>query len=525
MSMSSKRILTRPLDASRRLFLRHAGQLSMVAGAGTPLALNLLAAGSAAAQTAGDYKALVCIFLFGGNDAYNMVLPTDSASWQAYSAIRNQAPDSIALLAPGTAANAGAAAASPARLGGVLPITPLNAQGRTFALHPLMGSVRTLFNTDRRLAIVPNIGPLILPTSKAQYSLSSHPKPKSLFSHNDQQNTWQALAPEGATRGWGGRMGDMLAGLNSRTAFTSISAAGNAVWLAGQTVQQYQVGSNGATRLGQDSNGRVYGSADVGAALHRIVGSTRGSHVFEADLAGVSQRSIDAEAALRTALRPASDAAFGTPPASGSYNANNDPKLQYDNPLTGTRSFNALAQQLQIVARMIDAGIQGQTGVRRQVFFVSMGGFDTHDNQNRGHADLMAKLSQALAYFDGSMGALGARNNVTAFTASDFGRTFTSNGDGTDHGWGAHQFVLGGAVRGGDLYGGFPILGTKNANNNNFDSSPDQLGNGSLLPGRSVDQLGATLGTWFGLSAGQVADIFPNLANFNASQRNLGFML
>jgi uncharacterized protein (DUF1501 family) len=134
----------------------------------------------------------------------------------------------------------------------------------------------------------------------------------------------------------------------------------------------------------------------------------------------------------------------------------------------------------------------------------------------------MAKLAHALAYFDSTLGAMGARGNVTTFTASDFGRTFTSNGDGTDHGWGAHHFVLGGAVRGGDLYGAFPALGAKNANNNNFDSSPDQLGNGVLLPTTSVEQLGATLGRWFGLSDGQLLDIFPNLANF--SQRNLGFM-
>jgi uncharacterized protein (DUF1501 family) len=319
-------------------------------------------------------------------------------------------------------------------------------------------------------------------------------------------------------------MGDMLAGMNSRTVFTSISAAGNAVWLAGQNVQQYQVGANCATRLGVDSNGRVYGSADVGAALQRIVSRSRGSHVFEADMAGLSQRSIDAELTLRAALRPASDAAFGTAPASGTYSASNDPKLQYDNPLTGGRSFNALAQQMQVVARMVDAGLSGATGVRRQVFFVSLGGFDTHDLENRNHADLMARMAQAMAYFDGALGALNARGNVTTFTGSDFGRTFTSNGDGTDHGWGAHHFVMGGAVRGGDLYGRFPTLGLKNSNNNNFDSSPDQLGNGSMLPEVSIDQLGSTLGQWFGLSAGQIGDIFPNLANFDAARRNLGFM-
>ena len=511
-------------DASRRRFLSQAAAVAAGAGAGTPLALNLLAAGTAAAQTAADYKALVCIFLFGGNDGYNMVLPTDAASWQAYSTTRSQAPDSIALLAPGVAPLATAALASPARLGGVLPITPLNAQGRTFALHPLMASLQTLFNTERRLAILPNIGPLVMPTSKAQYGQSSHPRPASLFSHNDQQHTWQSLGPEGTTRGWGGRMGDVMAGLNSRATFTAVSASGNAVWLAGQAVQQYQVSVTGAIRLGADTNGRVYGSAELAAALERMASRNRGSHVLQADMAAVAARSIGAEIVLSTALREASDPIFGTAPASGNYNPNTDPRLQYDNPVANTRSPNGLALQMQVVARMIDAGMRGATGVRRQIFFVSMNGFDSHDQQNLRHADLMARLSQALQYLDTTLGTLGTRNNVTAFTASDFGRSFTSNGDGTDHGWGNHHLVLGGAVRGGDLYGRFPTLALKNANNNSFDASPDQLGNGALLPATSVDQLGATLGRWFGLSDGQLADIFPNLANFNASARNLGFM-
>jgi uncharacterized protein (DUF1501 family) len=510
-------------NASRRLFMRQAGAISAVGAAAAPMALNLAAIGSAAAQSASDYKALVCIFLFGGNDSLNMVLPTDAASWANYSAVRNQAPESIALLAPGTAPNPSAGAGSPARLGGVLPISPANAQGRSFALHPSMGALQTLFDTDRRLAILPNVGTLVMPTSKLQYSLASHPKPASLFSHNDQQNTWQSFRPEGATVGWGGRLGDLLASMNSRAVFTSIAAGGNAVWLAGQTVQQYQVGTNGAIRMGTDSNGRVFGSADVGAAMQRIVGGTRGGHVFEADLAAVSQKSIDAELTLRTALKPASDALFGTP--ASPYNPNSDPKLQYDNPLNpGSKAFNGLAQQLQVVARMIDASSAAGIGARRQVFFVSMGGFDSHDNENRNNADLMAKLAHAMRYFDTTLAAMGAQSKVTAFTASDFGRTFTSNGDGTDHGWGAHHFVMGGAVKGGDLYGNFPVLGAKNATNNNFDSSPNQIGNGSLIPETSVDQLGATLARWFGVSDSDALTVFPNLANFDASKRNLGFM-
>ena len=508
----------------RRVFLRQAGALGMMAGAGAPLALNLLAASQAAAQTAPDYRAVVCLFLFGGNDSFNMVLPTDSASWAAYTATRNQAPDSIALLAPGTAPVGGATPGSPARLGGVLPINPIDAQGRSFALHPLLSALVPLFDTQRRLAIVPNIGPLVLPTTKAQFGLSSHPRPASLFSHNDQQNTWQALGPEGTTVGWGGRIGDLLAAGNTRAAFTTISASGNAVFLAGQTVRQYQLGTNGPTRLAADTAGNTYGRPEVTAALERIVSRGRGTHVLETDLAAVSQRAIEAEALLRTSLPAAGTAPFGTPPASGGYNAGNDPLLRYTSPINGTVTANNLAQQLQVVARMIDAGRRGLTGVRRQVFFVSLGGFDTHDLQNRNHSDLMARLAHALAYFDGVLTGLGAQGSVTTFTASDFGRTFTSNGDGTDHGWGSHQFVMGGAVRGGNLYGRFPTLATKNSNNNNFDGSADQLGNGSLLPGTSVDQLGATLARWMGVSDGQVLEIFPNLANWNLSARDLGFL-
>ncbi|HZF78843.1 MAG TPA: DUF1501 domain-containing protein, partial [Rubrivivax sp.] len=435
-----------------------------------------------------------------------------------------QAPDPIALRPAGTPPDTAAAAATPARLGGVLPIAPLDAQGRTFALHPLLASLRPLFDSERRLAILSNIGPLLRPTDKAQYANMAHPKPSRLFSHNDQQSTWMALGPEGSTLGWGGRMGDMLASSNAKPSFTAISAGGNAVFLAGDVVRQYQVSTSGAIPFAVNTSGQVFGSTAVGTAVQRLASTVRTSHPFDADLAASVRRSIDAEQALRMALRPAADAPFGTAPASGAYNPANDPLLRYDNPLTGTTAANSLAQQLQVVARLVDAGLRGASGTRRQVFFVSLGGFDTHDLQNRNHADLMARVAQALAYFDNTLGALGARNQVTTFTASDFGRTFTSNGDGTDHGWGSHQFVMGGAVRGGSLYGRFPVLGTKNAANSNFDSSPDQLGNGSLLPTTSVDQLGATLGRWMGLSDAQVLDIFPNLSYFDAGARNLGFL-
>ncbi|WKB51476.1 DUF1501 domain-containing protein [Eleftheria terrae] len=506
--------------ASRREFLRRAGALSLLGTSAAPFALNLATIGAAAAQSApSDYKALVCLFLFGGNDTYNTVLATDAASWENYRQVRQGGADAIALLAPGVAADAAAAAASPARLGGVLPLNPATAQaGRSFALHPLLGGMQGLFNTHKRLAVVANVGPLLAPTTKAQYATSSHPKPPKLYSHNDQQSTWQAFAPEGAKAGWGGRMADLLrSGNGSNTLFSSISAYGNAVWLSGEQVEQYQVGSNGAILLGVDSQRRLFGSSTVAASMERIAATARSGNLLEAAYVETTRRSIEAERALGSALGSLAPP-FGS---AGVTNPQNDPLLQYDSPVTGAKGFNGLAQQLQVVARMVAAA--GSLGVRRQVFFVGLGGFDTHDFQNRNHADAMARLSHALGYFDTVLSAIGAQDKVTTFTASDFGRTFTSNGDGTDHGWGGHHFVMGGAVRGGDLYGRFPAYG-QSTGKGDF-TSPNQIGsNGALLPEISVDQYAATMGQWFGLSASQLLEVLPNLRNFDASQRNLGFM-
>jgi uncharacterized protein (DUF1501 family) len=508
--------------ASRREFLRRAGSVSLLGGVSAPFALNLATVGAAAAQTAGDYKALVCIFLFGGSDTYNVVLPTDTASFANYNAIRSQGADSIALLAPGTAPNPGAAAGSPARLGGVVPINPANAQGRSFALHPNLAPVAALFDTAKRVAIVPNVGPLLQPLTKATFN--TLPKPPKLLSHNDQQSTWQAMAPEGARAGWGGRMADLLvdaanSGNASSPIFTSISASGTAVFLAGHKVRQYRVGSGGASRLGGNGD-TLFGSAAAMSALRTLSATARSPHLLEQDYAAVVDRSVVAQALLATSLPAPGLAPWGTPAAN--YSQNNDPLLRYVNN-NGNTAANPLANQLQVVARTIAA--RAALGVGRQVFMVELGGFDTHENQNPTQADLMSRLAHALQYFDTTLLALGMANNVTTFTATEFGRTFTTNGGGTDHGYGSHQFVMGGAVNGGDLYGAFPVLGTKNANDNTF-SSPDQLGNGSLLPTTSVDQYAATLARWFGVPAsdltGSAGSLFPNLGRF-ASQ-DLGFM-
>lgn len=486
-----------PLNASRRLFLQQSAALSGL-GIAAPFAMNLAAIGEAAAQTAGDYKALVCIFLNGGNDSFNTVLATDTASWSNYTAVRNQQPDSLALARDS-----------------LLPISPLNAQGRTFALHPGLPQTQSLFNTDKRIAILSNVGTLIEPiNTKAEYENKARRVPPKLFSHNDQQTTWQALGPEGTAHGWGGRMADMIASGNGNSLFTAISATGNSVWLSGQNVKQYQVAASGPVRFGTVLNQQgvpvIHNTEQVASALDRIVRANAKGSVFGADLATLAGRSIDAEKLLSQQLPAANHASLGT-----------SDDLKYFSPLFNSMQTSALAEQLKMVARTIAA--RNGLGMKRQVFFVNLYGFDTHDNQNKNHADLMARVDHALKYFDATLTRLGVNQRVTTFTASDFGRTFTSNGDGSDHGWGAHHLVMGGAVKGGDIYGAFPTYGAKNSNNNQFDSSPDQLMNGALLPRVSVEQYGATLARWFGLNDGQLADVFPNLGNFSG-KTNLGFM-
>jgi uncharacterized protein (DUF1501 family) len=489
---------TSRLDASRRRFLRTASVVSGSVGtAAAPFALNLASLNTAVAQTA-DYKAIVCLFLYGGNDASHMVLRTDSLSFNEYTRLRSVAPESIALKAPGTPVDASKALASPDRLGGVRAIAPkftvsTENSAFTFALHPSMPEVASLFGANR-LAILANAGPLVQPLTRADYVANVLPRPKALGSHNDQQSTWQALGPEGAKIGWGGHLGDMVASSNSNTVFTSISVSGNAVFSAGETVFQYQVGNGGATQIGGLS-GTLFGSTTAAATLKNIVTGSN-QHLFANEYGAIVKRSIDAQAAFQTAYA----ASTVTAPT------------QYIQPSTGNNANNALASQLQTVARII--GARSGLGAKRQVFFVAMGGFDTHDSQNVNQADLLARISHAIGYFDGALAGLAGgdmRNNVTLFTASDFGRTLTSNGDGTDHGWGGHHFVHGGAVGGGEIYGRFPQFIQKAA-----DSTDN-----AYIPGVSVDTIGSTLGKWFGVSDSQLDTVFPNLRNFS---RDLGFL-
>ena len=450
--------------ASRREFLKRGSALSL-AGAAAPWALNLAAIGEAAAQSATDYKALVCVFLFGGNDHGNTLVPYDSATHASYSSLRGTLATARAALTPTL----------------LVPAIALPA-ARQYALAPELAPLLPLFNAGS-MAVLLNVGPLVVPTSKAQYTARSVPLPPKLFSHNDQQSVWQSSLPEGATSGWGGRIGDLFAAGNGNATFTAISVAGNAVYLSGQSAVQYQVSSGGPVAINA-LGGSLYGSAAASQALRSLITGAASAQLIEQAYSGVVRRSIDANVALRAALA-------GVAPLATAF------------PVT------SLGAQLAMVARMISA--RTAVGARRQVFFVSLGGFDTHDNLATDHPALLAQLAPALAAFQAATAELGVADRVTAFTASDFGRTLTSNGDGSDHGWGSFHFVLGGAVNGRRFIGSAPLPGN---------DGPDDVGQGRMLPTIAVDQLAATLATWMGVGASDLARVVPNIGSFTA--RDLG---
>lgn len=455
--------LNRIPELQRREFLRRASTLGL-AGAAAPWALNLAALGEAAAATApGDYKALVCVFLYGGNDHGNTLVPYDSASYNAYAGIRQTLATPREQLAA--------------------TVLSQVVGGRQMALAPQLGKLKALWDAGR-LGVQLNVGTLIQPTTLAQYKAQSVPLPPKLFSHNDQQSVWQSSSPEGATSGWGGRMGDLFLSGNGSATFTCINASGNAVYMAGKQAVQYQVSTSGAVPI----NGvlkPLYGSQACADALRGLITAER-THWMEAELNRVVNRSITAQGTVSAGLAGV-------------------PALQ-----TPFDTASSLSAQLLMVARLIAA--RQALGATRQVFFVSLGGFDTHDFLLDEHPGLLSAVNDALASFYAATEELGVASQVTTFTASDFGRSLTSNGDGSDHGWGSHHVVLGGAVRGGRFWGTLPSVSV---------NGPDDVGQGRLLPTTGVDQLGATLATWMGVSATELPSVLPQITNY--TQRDMGY--
>jgi uncharacterized protein (DUF1501 family) len=464
-------------EIARRAFLQRTGQLAMM-GAASSYALGLAGIGEAAAfSNAGGYKALVCVFLYGGNDHGNTLIPFDQANYARYASIRGQA---------GSEQAAGIALARASLANTVLqaPSGQTLTDNINYALAPTMPRLKALYDQGA-MAPMLNVGPLIAPLTRTQYDNGSVPRPAKLFSHNDQQSTWQSSAPEGSPTGWGGRMGDLALTSNTNSMFTAINATGNAVFLSGRTAVPYQVSPAGATLFNPVQTGRLFNSTVASQALGTLLRTGTGN-VMAADYARFNDRSLQYGGFVNDALRTVSlTTSFGT--------------------------GNRLADQLRVVAQLIAA--RSRLAVTRQVFLVSLGGFDNHDGLIGTHDGLLGQVDFAIGAFYRATVELGVADNVTTFTASDFGRTLQSNGDGSDHGWGAHHFIVGGSVRGGRFYGRAPQVSL---------TSNDQVGQGRLLPTTSVDEYSATLAQWFGVSASELPSVAPNIGRF--ASPDLGFM-
>jgi len=458
------------MTSSRRAFLRQIGcGLLGAAGFVTATERMYMLHALAAAAPSTDYKALVCVFLFGGNDANNMVIPIDG--YGEYAAVRGSLTIPQAQL---------------------LPITPPH-DGRTFGLHPSLDSLHTLWDT-RKLAVVANVGPLIEPLTRQQYQSQMGLLPYQLFSHSDQQAEWQtAYATGRIPTGWGGRIADLLANSSAHLP-TVTSVAGVTLFSTGSTTNPLAV-APAPTPLNQTLAFKRPGDGASGSALRALLtlGESDGSLLVR-EASAISARAVADSLALTS-----------------------DPTLTTAFPTT------SLGNQLKQVAKLIKLSLA--LGVTRQVFFASLGGFDTHTNQGGAtgiQATLLKQVGDALAALYAATVELGVASEVTTFTMSDFSRTFKPAGSGaatgSDHAWGSHQFVLGGAVAGGDFYGQYPTL----ALNGPDDTDSGATARGRWIPTTAVDQYAATLATWFGVAPAALSSVLPNIGHFAAS--NLSFL-
>ncbi len=429
------------------------------------LALRPFGALPAMAQSAANYRALVCVFLFGGNDSNNTIVPMDDPSFQAYTSIRG----SLALSAA--------------------DLTPIvnSVSNAPFAFHGKLAEMASLFST-KELAVVANTGSLVQPLTRSQYQGAQAPVPLNLFSHSDQQLQWQTSLAQGhGATGWAGRAVDYLSAnkINSSNFPAFLSVAGNA--LEGQGAATQPVAISPGHSLALKTSGPAAAATARMDALTNLLTTGNGLSLAQA-ASNIMANSVADAAELEAALTKS-------------------PAFKTQFPST------SLGSQLQQVAEIIRA--QSKLGMSRQIFFCSLGGFDTHATELETHNGVYPQLSQALAAFYSATEELGMADSVTTFTESDFSRTFQpTTSDGSDHAWGSHHLVLGGAVKGGQIYGQFPQFELGGPN--------DADTRGRWIPTTSIDQYGATLCSWFGIPDSALATVFPNLVNFGS--KKLGFL-
>jgi uncharacterized protein (DUF1501 family) len=417
-----------------------------------------------------EFRALVCVFLSGGNDSFNMVVPNSSTEYNEYAASRQN----MAVAQ-----------------GSLLPITPATPQGgASFGFHPSCGALRDLFNQGR-LGVVANVGVLTEPTTRQQYLDRSVSLPPQLFSHNNQTTHWMTSRPDSNLKsGWAGRTADLLqgaAGVNTSALLPmNISLSGTATLQTGATSLPFNMTRGGVPVLRgmRTTNTRENRRRQAFEALL----NQSYSQPFMAEFARIQRSAMANADTINSAVSALT-------------------------PFTTTFPTTRIGRDLEAVAEMI--AVRSTLSMNRQIYFVRAGGWDTHGDQLNRHPTLLGELNDALLAFWNVLVEMGVQDNVTTFTNSEFGRTLTSNGDGTDHAWGGHSLVLGGSVNGGDIYGTMPSLA--------LGGPDDSRTNGRLIPTQSVDQYAATLARWFGVSDAQLSTVFPNLGRF--ASNNLGFML
>ncbi|MGQ0383085.1 MAG: DUF1501 domain-containing protein [Gammaproteobacteria bacterium] len=461
---------------NRRRFLKAAAAGGIAYAFGrTPQAA--FAAASGAQAVFNDYKALVCVFLFGGNDSFNMVVPRSPAEYGEYAASRQNLAIAQSSLIP------------------INPQVP-DPSGALYGLHPSLPEIATLFEQDEACAIVANVGPLIEPVTKAQFQDQSVRLPPQLFSHNDQQDQWHALKGAATARsGWGGRVADTITGPGVPVPLVqplavNLSLSGQSLFQTALATSPYTMGPTGPVGMfGLEGADPL--SLARRAAFDAVLGANYPT-VYERAYARVQQSARRSAGTIGAALATVRD----------------------PNPAPFTNVFPAspLGTQLRTVAEMI--AVRDRLQVNRQIFFVATGGFDTHDAQVADQPGLLGNVSRCLSAFYRATAEMGVASMVTTFTQSDFGRTLTSNGDGTDHAWGGNQLVIGGAVAGRRIFGRYPLLRI---------NGPEDVGGGRMIPAVSCDQYAATLACWFGVPDSGLAAVAPHIGNF--TERDLGLLV
>ena len=458
---------------SRRQFI---GQANCAAVGTASLLSSLLSlrltAGAASASNLTDYKALVCLFLNGGNDSFNMLIPRQQSAYNEYEQVRGGVGGS-GLAIP---------RANLHQITSSLQNTSAGAGYSDFGIHPDLPYLKTLYDQGD-LAFVSNVGSLIEPTSLVQYNDGSKPKPEGLFSHPDHQIHWQTLVPQvrgSAPKGWGGRMAEVMSHANQQSNIAmNISLSGANVLQSGTTTVPYITDPGGVVEL------KNYGQDPT---LQLAVDDILGQHyqsIYSKTLAHANRNSIDASVAFKSALD-----SLSTP---------FDPSV-----ISGeTQTY----KRLSMVSKIIEA--RTALSMNRQIFFVERGGWDHHNELLTPQSNLFIELNEAIEIFWTAIQSMGLQNNVVLYTASDFGRTLTSNGSGSDHAWGGNHFIISGSANGGEIYGKYPDLALNN-------SSTD-LGRGRILPTTSVDQYMAELAYWYGVPNSEISTVIPNINNFSSS--------